>query len=478
MLCNLFKKNWGTLSTLGACLVVLISASPVDIGPTILLLIAVSFIGIWQIRKLTAVCNDANLSALEYFWLIKLLLSMVLVAVVWAPEIYGAGDLLLTYDPIRYFYQSLALVKNDWRFNGGINSSGILYYYGIIFFIFGHNPFIAALANILVTLSVTTIAIYWMYGFLQKVSDKKYTLIYLILIPDFLWFDCLTSRESIAAWLILLIIITSGELFYRKHLPIKKIIILSVCILAVSLLFLLRSTMLLPIALLLIITILFMPLPKALTVLTKVIIILIIFAFLGLRPMMLAKTGSLSLGWVETLNTLTHADRNVPASTAAWSDRSIGKLLTPTSIDKAIFFVPIRMFVYLVAPLPNIPISDQMLKTNNYGLWQNGLSVITGLLCIILFPLSLVSFIYSLKTRYEHPLQLHIQLAFWLVWATIAGGNLIIQERYRVMMLPLFFITVWLGYINSDKKTISTAYKVWAALLLIGLVFLYLYRTY
>jgi hypothetical protein len=475
---NLLKKNWGGLTTLGTCLGVLILANPVDFGPTIFLLIAVTSIGIWQIRKLTAVCNDADLSSLEYLWLIKLLLSMVLVAVVWVPEIYGAGDLLLTYDPIRYFYQSLALVKNDWQFNGGINSTGILYYYGIIFFIFGHNPFIAALANILVTLSVTTIAIYWIYSFLPKASNKKYKLIYLILIPDFLWFDCLTSRESIAAWLILLIIITTGELFYRKHTPVKTVIFLTVCTLAVGLLFLVRSTMLLPIALLITITILFMPLPKALSLFTKALVILAILVCLALRPMMLAKTGSLTLGWVDTLNTLTHVDRNVPANAAAWGDRSIGRLLTPTSIEKAILFVPIRMFVYLVAPLPNIPISDQMLKTNNYGFWQNGLSVITGLLCIILFPLSLVSFIYSLKTRYENPLQLHIQLAFWLVWATIAGGNLIIQERYRVMMLPLFFITVWLGYINNDRKAISTAYQVWAALLLLGLVFLYLYRTY
>ena len=475
---NLLKKNWGGLTTLGACLGILILANPVDIVATIILLMAVGSIGIWQIRKLTAVCNDANLSALEYFWLIKLLLSMILVAVVWAPEIYSAGDLILTYDPIRYFYQSLALVKNGWQFHGGINSTGILYYYGVIFFILGHNPFISALVNILVTLLVITVTIYWMYGFVQKSLGKKYKLIYLILIPDFLWFDCLTSRESIAAWLILLIVISTGELFYRNHSPVKKIILLILCILAMGLLFLVRSTMLLPIALLLIITILFLPLPKRLSLFTKAFIILAILVTLGLRPMMLAKTGSLTLGWLGTLNTLTHVDRNVPASTAAWGDRSIGKLLTPTSIEKAALFLPVRMFVYLVAPLPNIPISDQMLKMNNYGLWQNGLSVLTGLLCIILFPLSLVSFIYSLKSRYENPLQLHIHIAFWLVWATIAGGNLIIQERYRVMMLPLFFITVWLGYICCDKKTISTAYKIWIALLLIGLLFLYLYRTY
>jgi hypothetical protein len=224
-----------------------------------------------------------------------------------------------------------------------------------------------------------------------------------------------------------LIIITTGELFYRKHAPVKKIIILTVFIFAMGLLFLIRSTMLLPIALLITITIFFIPLPNALSSFTKAIVILAILVCLALRPMMLAQTGSLTLGWVDTLNTLTHVDRNVPASTAAWGDRSIGKLLTPTSIEKAIFFLPIRMFVYLVAPLPNIPISDQMLKTNNYGLWQNGLSVITGLLCIMLFPLSLVNFIYSLKTRYENPLQLHIQLAFWLVWAAIAGGNRLVR---------------------------------------------------
>lgn len=154
---------------------------------TFLPFIFVSIIGLILCERLKLSLKDSNLKVLRYFWIIKLAVTFILLYGGWIPFLDqnpGWG-----YDPQRYYFQAQELIENNWIFLGGLNYIGILYYYGAIFFTFGHNPVIPALVNSFVTLAATLSLISYCYEINIKRQISDWTLVWALLLPEILWSD-------------------------------------------------------------------------------------------------------------------------------------------------------------------------------------------------------------------------------------------------------------------------------------------------
>ena len=130
--------------TVGVGGLLIVSAVKENLGISFLLLCLLSVAGLLLCQHTQKALDDSSLKVLGYYWLIKLLLTFFLLYASWIPILNTESQ----YDPVRYYYQAGDLARNNFDFGLiHINYIGVLYYYGVIFYLIGHNPIIPALLN-------------------------------------------------------------------------------------------------------------------------------------------------------------------------------------------------------------------------------------------------------------------------------------------------------------------------------------------
>ena len=334
---------------------------------TALLWVFISVAGLVLCRNTQAQLNDPSLNVMGYFWLIKLGLTLFLLYVSWIP-VLGTDT---GYDPVRYYSQANELVKNNWAPDLlNLNYVGILYYYGAISYMFGHNPVIPALINALITLIASLYLIKVGYEIKGLKEPHDWTLALVILLPEMLWYDAITSRETLIAALLLFAMLCVGRYVARiATLSLFKVFTVvglsALCIAAV------RTSMLLPLFTSILLMVLLVKCKQKYLVKQRLFLVGITFAILIIGPIVNSYTGGYAFNIVESIKLATSASENIAQSTdVTWSENSIGMLLLPEGWLQSVLFLPPRMVLYLVAPLPNVykPIGD--LLSGNVQEWQ------------------------------------------------------------------------------------------------------------
>jgi len=206
------------------------------------------------------------------------------------------------------------------------------------------------------------------------------------------------------------------------------------------------------------------------------IFFILIAAFIAVfaTPMILDSLGSSTFDFSSQFARLLSAKENIASDIGGWSDRSIGLLLMPEGPLQALLYLPFRMIVYLAAPLPNIAVTASGLLSGHYSDWQNLMTLPTSLLMMLLFPYVLAGTSLAWRIRRQVPGALIIPITFWVNFTAVAGGNLIIHERYRLMFTLLFFASVWIGYTRCN----STSIKRWAILWFSSIYSLFLFYSF
>jgi hypothetical protein len=161
---------------------------------------------------------------------------------------------------------------------------------------------------------------------------------------------------------------------------------------------------------------------------------------------------------------------------AEWSANSIGMLLLPEGLIQAILFLPPRMVAYLVAPLPNILVPISGLLAGSWSAWQSLFSSLSAGINVLVMPYVVASFVQSIKMRKANPEPLTLHIAFWTTFVAIAGGNLVIHERYRVMGTLLLWGCAWLGATTCPRALIVRLSFLWYGLLALGALFYFGYK--
>jgi small-conductance mechanosensitive channel len=187
-------------------------------------------------------------------------------------------------------------------------------------------------------------------------------------------------------------------------------------------------------------------------------------------------TGGYEIDYFKTIGSLQSFDENVAAQ-MQWSENSIGMLFAPNNAWQSLLYLPPRMVLYLAAPLPNIAVSVPDLLTGSWSAWQHLMTMPSSVLNLLALPYALAGFALAWRRRRELPAPLVLHLTFWMVFMTIAGGNIIIHERYRLMMTLLFFACAWFGYTSCTRNQVRKFSLPWLCLLVAGGLFFLIYKT-
>ena len=402
--------------------------------------------------------NFKKNSLFRVVWQFKILLAILLVNSSWLPMIFDESN---GYDPIRFYRDANDFVESGWSFIVPSNYQGAIYYYSGIFFIFGHNPVITAIINSFITL-IASISIFNLLLKNEFISRNRNSIIFIILIPEIIWYDAITSRESLVSAIVCLTYYYTQKLFNNRSLIYNIIIILLLLsVLAI------RTTVAISLCSAMLISFFFCVSNKNKwkNVIKYIVISIILFS---LAPTFQSFIGGSELNLFSAFSKVQSYEDNIASELSEnWSQNSIGLLLTPNNLFEAIIFTPIRMLLYIVSPLPNIQLA--------FSDAQQFLTMLTSLAYIYFLPYIIGGSYISFKKRYTSPEYFSIYIFLFIIFLTVAGGNIIIHERYRVMFSILYFSSAYIGLCNIPRSNIRYLqyYSYAPMLFLAGTMFFY-----
>lgn len=454
------------LSVLLFGVVLLVATLEKAVFSTILFYIFVTITGYWFAQKTLMQLEDRKLSILGLFWLVKVFVTLLLLYLGWMPML-DPSSVGWGYDPQRYYLYAQQLLENNWDlYLIETKYYGIIYYYAGIIFIFGANPVVPALANAFVTLLGTLFIIRTAYASVPNLTYKSHYIAWLILIPEVLWFDVMTSRETLMAILLATSLLGFGSLI--GSLKSKKLFLLMIIVFANAGILAIRPSMISGVALSFFLMILIIRNHRKSGFLLALLALIILA--LGLDPVIEFTLDSYEINLQRIFLSIYNFEENI-ASRVEWSENSIGLLLAPNDLFEVFLFLPPRMLLYLAAPLPKVGVSLGGLVGGNLNDWQSLMVIPTSVLMLLGFPYVLAGTAHAWRYRRELPSLTIIPIAFWITYVTVVGGNFIIHERYRVMFTLLLFAVMWIGFSQSRVSSVKKSAIFWYGILCASAIF-------
>jgi len=445
----------------------------VELLNTLLIFITIIVMGLWLCYRARIDLGDPKLKILSTFWLLKVIITIFLLYVAWIPNL-DPSSVNFGYDPQRFYIDAWDLIENGWKPVAGSNYQGIIFFYGAIFYLFGHNPVIPSLINAFVTLLATLFLIRCVYSFVQDRTAKDWMIAGVLLVPEVLWYDVMTSRETLMAALIIFAVLSIGRyLAVIKNASLGKTLLVSgttlFAILAV------RTSMVLSAVASIGVMLLLLRSKHKMDALAKVLLLGLAIAGISAGRFIQNLAGGSNIDFLAAIISVQSFEANI-ASSADWGHKSLGLLITPNNSLQSLIYLPPRMMLYLAAPLPNVAVSVTELVNGSWSAWQSLMTASTSAMMLMGFPYVLAGTAKSWLKRRQLPALLVIPITFWCTFITVAGGNMIIHERYRVMCTLLIFACMWYGYTRCTCREVKRWAVPWFSLLVAGAVFYMVYK--
>ncbi|MGW8159252.1 MAG: hypothetical protein ACWGKN_12220 [Desulfoprunum sp.] len=434
---------------------------------TLLIFVFLTGSGLWLCHRTKEILADPNLKILGTFWLVKVGMTLFLLYAGWIPYLDPATSPAWGYDPQRYFQNAMELIKNGWKPAVSQNYQGILYYYAGIFYLFGYNPVIPALINAYVTLLGTLFLIRCAYSFAPERTTKDWLLVGLLLIPEVLWYDVMTSRETLMAVLIIVATLSVGRYLVGVG-KTRLTITLLLCGITLLAILAVRTSMAIPVVVNIAIMAYMLRSRRQMGPVFKVLLIVLGLGAILVGPFIQQVTGGYDIDYLEKLESVRSFE---PSEGQEWSDRSIGLYLAPNNAWQALLYLPPRMVLYLATPLPNVTVSIAELLDGSWSAWQRLMTLPTSIMMLLGFHYVLAATVQAWRYRLRSPASLVLPVTFWCTFIAVAGGNIIIHERYRLMLTLILFTCMWWGYTRCSRREVKLCAMVWFGLLACGALF-------
>lgn len=444
---------------------------------TIGLLLLTSFGGLLLITQLPRQLGDPRLQWLGYVWLGKLALTLFLLYAGWIPDLDQISSSSWGYDPQRYYFQAQELVDNNWQIPSTIslNYAGILYYFGAIFTLVGRNPVVPALINTFTTLLATLLMVRVGFEIKTERSRGDWLLGVAIVLPEVLWYDVLTAREGIMMALLTICSLSAGRfLVGRRRLGWDTVAVVGTTALGIGLI---RPPMLLPTTLIILLLVLLLRPPQRGRDVLGLFLIGVMAAIQLLTPAFSLRLGLGDFSLAEIPDRILVEDTSELLILYESSQRSIGQLLIPGTLLEAVGTALPRAVLDIVAPIPKLGFTLSGLLQGSWLDWQSLMVTLSALLNIALFPLAIASLIHTVRNRESGRAGFVFHVPYWTLLVSIAAGNYIIHERYRVMAVLLLWGCIWLGAF-SPKRLVRQSYLGWFAVLGAGAISYLAYKSF
>jgi hypothetical protein len=432
------------------------------LAPTLLFLGLVATGGFVLTMRLSRRLADVRLEYLAYIYLGKLPLLLLVLYAGWVPTL-DPRSADFGYDAQRFYLDAATLAERGFDPEAArlanVNYTGILYYYGGMFALLGHNPALPALTNAFTTLLAALLLVYVGYLVQPQRGSGDWVLGLGMILPEVVWFDALTARDSIAMSLAVIGSLALGLSVVR---PAAFRLWQPLCgLLAVALLGVIRTSMLVPVVgglgLLFYVS--------SLTTRQRLAGLGVLGLICLAAPTISRKLGAYPLDYATLLKSALLKD-DAFFQSVTWSSRSVGRLLVPADRFEAFLLFPPRLVLYLVAPLPPLRFSLTELLQGQWSAWQNLCLSASSVIYIALFPRAVASLIQVFRRNApQDALVLHIPC--WSLLVAVALGNQIIHERYRLVAALLLWGCMWLGR-RSPRRLLLRVYLAWFGLLVLG----------
>lgn len=443
---------------------------------TIVLLIVVAGGGLWLSVRESAKLGDPKLGVLGDLWLIKVFATLVLLFLGWIPQLDPSNSSSWGYDPQRYYQYSWDLVQQQWSTIGlEQNYQGILFYYGAALALFGHNPVVPALVNCTATLIGTLFIIRCAYSLMPTKTPADWYIAFILLIPEIIWYDVMTSRETLMAMLVAFSVLSVGKsLCGVGHSGAgKRLLLVCICLL---LILTIRTSVIIPVLLSIWLMLLTLRSKSAANYGSKMSWFVFGIVALMLGPLIQRLMGGYDIDYLFLIERLQSPELNV-ASNQDWGEQSIGLLLLPTGPIQSVLFLFPRMLLYLAAPLPNVFVSVNELASGSWNAWQTLMTIPTSVLMLVSFPYVLAATSLGWSRRRDATGLLVFPISFWVNFAAVSGGNLIIHERYRLLFTLMLFVCAWIGYTRASQSAVRNWSIWWFGFLGIAASFYLIYKA-
>lgn len=454
-----------------AALVPLVAASVAE-GKlrTIALFVAVGLTGAFTAARLARALDDRRVLLLGLVFPIKLAAALVALRYGWVPQLDQASG-AFGFDAQRYFFEAKRLADNNFDRSAlpPLNYTGVLYYYGAIFRIFGHNAVAPALVNSALTLGAVAALMRFGYAVRQRRRSTDWCLCLVLLIPEMIWFDAITSRDGPVTAAVTVVALNFALYLLGQRATSYRVVAL---VGGLGLVGLLRFALLLPLVAAMVTTAVLGSRVRHHRT-TRGARTRLLVAAAAAVVALAAPAVNRSLGSYATSYTdVARIDSSV-RSAEGFSENSVGRLFVATNQATAVLFAPARVGILLVAPLPRLSLDPAGMLRQEWAAWQATATSSSALLYVLLFPLALASLLQLRRDRWRGP-SLYVHIPLWTLALSIAIGNQLIVPRYRIMSVPLLAGAMWLGG-STTKATRRTSQWVWFGAAAFGFgLFIYL----
>lgn len=444
------------------------------LAATLALFLGVVFLGLWLCKRTVIRTRDSRLALLPIFWVLKVYLTLGCLYLGWMPDLDPATSRAWGYDPQRYYEYAWDLLQQGFHPEGlEQNYQGVLYYYALVFGLFGRNPVIPALWNSFITLAVVVLVIRITLSFPKTRSPRDWILAGLLLIPGLLWHDALTSKESILSPLLCLPpLLLAGHFQHPKQvsLPAALLVWTGVSLVVA----LVRTTVLLPLAISGVLLTMLVRSRQEKGLATGFALFGIMCVVVLMGPWLLSITGGYDFNFLVVISGATKTEDSLLLE--EWNDRSLGQMLLPNTPAEAVVYLPFRAVLMLVTPFPVLGFTVEGLTKGYWSDWLRLTSALDSVVLMAGFPLVVGATVLAWRSRRKNPFLLVWPIVFWPLFLSVVGGLTILQERYRVIFLIPFYACAWLGFTRVEPRKKLILYGLWFGVLACGYLFYLLYK--
>ncbi len=364
-----------------------------------------------------------------------LVLSATLLKWTWLPSLDLRSE-IVGFDPLRAYFDAADLAASgfDRSVLPSINYPAVLYAYGAAFWLLGTSPVVPLLLNQLLGMCALAMLVRVLAGVVGHDRRKDLGKLGVILaVPEIASFNGLCSRDALVTWLGLLALLPPLSFVAARRVQWKGLLVSAACASAVSLL---RPPVLLGIvAAIAACALLCRRRSFATLALAAGLAVLVAVA-----PDAVKRMGGYEFTYAGSF-AADHGE--FERSFEGWSENSVGAALLPNNALQAVLFSPVRAGAYLVAPWPGYSFRASELARVESGAWHGLASALSVLVYLALSPLVVAATLWAWRER-AAPTRSFVVVMMILLCA-VAGGNVIVHERYRIMVMPWYLATAWLG---------------------------------
>ncbi|WP_455673064.1 hypothetical protein [Phocaeicola sp.] len=366
------------------------------------------------------------------FFLLSFIIAALYLHYSWCPylvKMHGS----IAFDPQRYYEAMFNIIKYG-NTNVGMNYFGVVYFYAFFMKMFGLSPIIALYVNSLLVLYASIELSILLRGRMQK-GFHLFAL--MMVIPEIIYFNCMTSREIICTTSVVIIIVNLYRLLTRFDMAS-----LLVAMSFFFLLFVVRPPFALVVLLCLGIYMMLVSKRKK----RMLLLLLPIFCIAILAFQYSESIGSSNEALQDQLEASTQGSSTSDA--ANYSQNSISKALIPHNIIEFVIFGFVRSFAYIIVSPSMI---TNPINALSFDIGQSSFfTSLTSLLMLICIPVIYRERkkIYKIR-RLEFKIILISLVVYFFVVGTFMAS--FIHIRYRLVYDMLYFGVVLYLYITSKR---------------------------